>query len=288
MSTFDVTELEEMTPSKWDGKSRDMLVWNDSDIHELATRPVIGFIDGHWITLHGWYDTWDHCAEIPKEMALTESLLEIARLQGEILKLKDEKEQLNLVLNLLQKDNKQNDSDTTDTDTNVNIREYQRMAYDMELLFINGHSYYQYDDVDNLCTKFIKAMKKLIEENNRLKSEKHDMESPLNTCDNECGNSLVTGTIDESNEVLHTCIADPKSCHCNNSTRKYRRMTHRELAEWLAKGNGQYRFSSALEAKLEAKFEYIYYCDNDDATVQDNISIRAWNEQIWHEPVIEE
>lgn len=229
MSTFDVTELEEMPPSQWDGKSRDMLVWNDSDIHELATRPVIGFINGHWITLHGWYDKWDHCAEIPKEMALTESLLEIARLQGEILKLKEEKKQLNLELNLLQKYNKQIDSDTTDTEA------------------------------------------------------KADMESPHKTCGNDCGNSLVTGTIDESNEVLHACIADPKTCHCNNSPRTYRAMTNRELAEWLAKGNGQYRFSSALEPR----FEYIYF-GADDATVQDNISIRAWNEQIWHEPLIEE
>lgn len=281
MSTFDVTELEEMTPSQWDGKSRDMLVWNDSDIHELATRPVIGFIDGHWITLHGWYDKWDHCAEIPKEMASTELLLENARLQGEILKLKEEKKQLNLELNLLQKCNKQIDSDITDTETNVNIREYQRMVYDMELLLINGHSYYQYDDVDNLCTKFITDMKKLMEENNRLKSEKHDMESPQKTCDNDCGNSLVIGTIGEPNEVLHACIADPKPC--NILTRKYRTMTNRELAEWLAKGNGQYRFSSALEPR----FEYIY-CGEDDATVQDNITIRGWDEQIWHEPVIGE
>lgn len=59
-------ELEEMTEENWDGKFREMLVWND-DSTCLYKAIVIGYIqqDNCWITSRSC--RWQHCADIPKE-----------------------------------------------------------------------------------------------------------------------------------------------------------------------------------------------------------------------------
>lgn len=68
-------ELEEMTPAKWDGKTREMLVWNDND-DSCVLAYVIGYTYIH-STINGFDDykrqwicngsrSWAHCAEIPK------------------------------------------------------------------------------------------------------------------------------------------------------------------------------------------------------------------------------
>lgn len=60
-----------------------------------------------------------------------------------------------------------------------------------------------------------------------------------------------------------------------------RRMTNRELARWLAKGNGQVRLRSG-----DIRTSLIY--TKDDSYVSDGMMIRGWDEEEWHEPVIKE
>jgi hypothetical protein len=66
--TYNEIELTEMTPEKWGGKTREMLVWDDNSKNPLK-RIIIGYLPGN---SSGWMATysscsWQHCAEIPKE-----------------------------------------------------------------------------------------------------------------------------------------------------------------------------------------------------------------------------
>ena len=63
--------------------------------------------------------------------------------------------------------------------------------------------------------------------------------------------------------------------------KKTRRMTYRELSEWLAKGNGQLRLRSG-----DISIYVIYTKDN--SYVSDGMMIRKWDSDEWVEPVIEE
>lgn len=57
-----------------------------------------------------------------------------------------------------------------------------------------------------------------------------------------------------------------------------RRMTYKEVNDWLAKGNGRYKITG--DAPL---------LNHDvNETVDSNLVIRAWHENDWHEPLIEE
>jgi len=65
---------------------------------------------------------------------------------------------------------------------------------------------------------------------------------------------------------------------------KTRRMTNRELAKWLAQGNGQFRIRDST-----AGYSYMTtYLDREDKPVNNDVLIRAWDEAEWHEPLVEE
>ena len=61
-------KLIEMTPENWDGKSREMLVWDGWDECTLRKLTLIGYdsVSKNWITSYP-YKGWHHCAEIPVE-----------------------------------------------------------------------------------------------------------------------------------------------------------------------------------------------------------------------------
>lgn len=64
--TYNGFELVEMTAENWDGKSREMLVWDDTSKHPRKEM-VVGYIpgDNQWIA--DYRLCWEHCAEIPKK-----------------------------------------------------------------------------------------------------------------------------------------------------------------------------------------------------------------------------
>lgn len=60
-------------------------------------------------------------------------------------------------------------------------------------------------------------------------------------------------------------------------------MTHHELAEWLAKGNGQYRHRDT-----NAEFsQWIVIEYEEDLAVDDNLLIRPWGTDEWIKPTVE-
>ena len=66
---------------------------------------------------------------------------------------------------------------------------------------------------------------------------------------------------------------------------KQKRMTYRQLAEWLAKGNGQY--CEDITISLSSKSIGLYYTCADDVEVPVNARICRWNSYAWIEPTVE-
>ena len=62
--------------------------------------------------------------------------------------------------------------------------------------------------------------------------------------------------------------------------KKPRRMTNRELAKWLAQGNGQ-----KATINGNAVCCHNYDLDDDNKEVEDCM-IRGWDEAEWHEPIV--
>lgn len=66
---------------------------------------------------------------------------------------------------------------------------------------------------------------------------------------------------------------------------KPRRATNRELARWLAEGNGEYCFGTSSEKRFGSS--YGYGCIEQDSEVSNLISVRKWDDTDWHEPDVE-
>ena len=62
-----------------------------------------------------------------------------------------------------------------------------------------------------------------------------------------------------------------------------RRATNRELAKWLALGNGQYRVSGGIRIWTE----HPYDIGHDDDTCSKFIKVCKWCDKEWHEPTRE-
>ena len=64
---------------------------------------------------------------------------------------------------------------------------------------------------------------------------------------------------------------------------KKRRMTNRELAKWIAEGNGLARFMPTGITGID----YTYSSNEEDASVSDTWKICGWDEKEWHVPEVE-
>ena len=62
------------------------------------------------------------------------------------------------------------------------------------------------------------------------------------------------------------------------------RMTNRQLAEWLSKGNGQWKYKSDIEMSICT--EYMYYENKEDKRPK-NIIIRPFGTDTWIEPTVD-
>lgn len=62
-----------------------------------------------------------------------------------------------------------------------------------------------------------------------------------------------------------------------------KRMTNRQLAEWLAKGNGQYTTESYN--RVYAAYDYSKVKENNK--VDESIIIRPWDSEEWVEPTVD-
>lgn len=66
---------------------------------------------------------------------------------------------------------------------------------------------------------------------------------------------------------------------------KKRRKTNRELAQWIAQGNGQMKHR---DGNYILNTFNVYDIHDDDTPCPDYLVIRGWDETEWHEPLIEE
>ena len=62
---------------------------------------------------------------------------------------------------------------------------------------------------------------------------------------------------------------------------KSKPVTYRELARWLAEGNGQYR------RILTTGSAFTYANEDDNNTVDELMDVRKWNDTEWHKPTRE-
>lgn len=62
-----------------------------------------------------------------------------------------------------------------------------------------------------------------------------------------------------------------------------RRATNRELAKWLAQGNGEVKYALQYAVKIHIE----YGTTSDNAPCHESFRIRRWNDTEWHEPDVE-
>lgn len=242
-------DLIEITPEQWNGKPRKMLVWDDTSRKPLE-RVVVGYYpheqDNCWMAIGPYSDgcSWQHCAEIPKEAQYT-------------------KHSVNNCI-----------------DTIESIIDCCSSA-DWQ---------YLYRDV----ITYLESLTELKEENEKLKAEciarrKSEEEFKWERDQYRAERDEFANLLGKKRDVdiEGECKEEPTSETTEIKdaiVKKTRRMTIRELAEWLAKGNGQLKEGDFGSIKTEL----IYYGLDENAPVDNNCLIRGWNEDTWHEPMIEE
>lgn len=80
-------------------------------------------------------------------------------------------------------------------------------------------------------------------------------------------------------------VVGTQFCKGFKEPRRKRRMTHRELAKWIAQGNGQAKniYSHTITSR-----GLMYDEGDDDEPCSEYLVIRGWDETEWSEPLIEE
>ena len=90
-----------------------------------------------------------------------------------------------------------------------------------------------------------------------------------------------------------TCEAEHRVVTCNGVHWKHcallpenpaqRRATNRELAKWLAQGNGEI----SGDTKEYTIVGYYYAIGDENTPVKDGIKVRKWSDTEWHTPDVE-
>ena len=65
---------------------------------------------------------------------------------------------------------------------------------------------------------------------------------------------------------------------------KPRRATNRELSKWLAKGHDEY---TNILCCSTSYITYEYFLDSAESEVSENILVRKWDDNDWHEPTVD-
>ena len=64
-------------------------------------------------------------------------------------------------------------------------------------------------------------------------------------------------------------------------------LTNRELAKWLAKGNGEYHTGSYSNWRTTIQIDFVYIDNEWSNKVDENIRVRKWEDEEWHRPTYE-
>jgi len=66
---------------------------------------------------------------------------------------------------------------------------------------------------------------------------------------------------------------------------KPRRATNRELAKWIAQGNGEWRLYGTAQIGANTNYEYNTYEEKQNVT--DGVLVRKWDDTEWQEPTVD-
>lgn len=259
-------KLIEMLPENWDGKTRSMLVWDDNSPSPYKKNVVGHFLrSSYWMTEDG--NCWQYCAEIPTEEKEDAMKLLIDN-ENEILELKEENEKLKTKVNELK----------------------NSCSFQYYITMCNVKAKLK-DKIENLE----KENQELKEKNKLLRAERHEMASVVSNAVwkelmNRAHKNSYIGVLqmpagfgfnDISDIVLNKILEYMSE---NKSEKKNRKMTYKELSEWLAKGKGQYKNGNFGSFRTEL----VYFKNEENTIVENDYLIRGFNETEWHEPLIEE
>lgn len=77
-------------------------------------------------------------------------------------------------------------------------------------------------------------------------------------------------------------------CHCADIPEEAKpgRATSRELAKWLAQGNGEWCMKNGT-GQIGANTNYGYSKYEENQNVTDGILVRKWEDTEWHEPTVD-
>jgi hypothetical protein len=87
-------------------------------------------------------------------------------------------------------------------------------------------------------------------------------------------------------EFDSTGIIQCQHCALLPDPPKPRRATNRELARWLAQGNGEWGISK-FGVIDKAEIGWFYDTGYEKQTFQSNLRVRKWSDTEWHEPTVD-
>lgn len=273
-------ELTEMLPENWDGKTREMLVWCAGS-PEPSLLTVIGYDSMGWIDCET-LTHWTHCAEIQNESSADELKAQIKRLKEENKNLCDLFNDKSNEYEKLLEENKSLKEENENLKTEVN-----------ELK--NSCSYQVYSDMLNEKAELEDQIANLQAENNDLKSRIKSLLVARGKMANTVSGSVWKELMDRANQY-NGAIRLPAGLGFNDISdivlnkiidykpeKKVRRMTYKELDEWLEQDKGVIRMANS---RISNKISYD--CEDRNREVNDAYKICGWNEDTWREPLIEE
>lgn len=78
-----------------------------------------------------------------------------------------------------------------------------------------------------------------------------------------------------------------QSCFRIPDPPKPRRATNRELARWLAQGNGEWKLERPVIKEDQCSSYFVYLEEYEDYKLDCDILVRKWSDTEWHEPTVD-
>ena len=95
--------------------------------------------------------------------------------------------------------------------------------------------------------------------------------------------SMIVAIVERMDGLCAICYDGESYPHCADIPEepKPRRATNRELAKWLAQGNGQ--MLNVRDGLMPISSSWAYFGD-DDSFIKLDYRVRKWEDTEWHEP----
>lgn len=271
-------ELIEMEPENWNGKTREMVVWNDVyNYITPITQKVCGYDPIHLVwKIAGSETVWKHCAEIPKESTVMDKIEQ----------LESENDRINKLLwsCFLSKTEFTMFKNKIDENTQIIKSLKESDGLNEECISFLTNKIHEFADViqklndenDELKAKIKSLLVERIKMAdsvssavwNELMERAKNIEGPVNT-------SMAGFGFNDISDIVLNKIIDYKP------EKKLRRMTYKELDEWLEQGKGVVKIADHVSNTIT------YDCESRNQEVYGGYKICGYDEDTWHYPMIE-